>query len=60
MGILEDKFHKLHLFLTSGAKGGNIPTYFGPFKRSNLTFFSNATTCSYELSWSPLLAVAEL
>jgi hypothetical protein len=23
-------------------------------------FFSNATTCSYELSWSPLLAVAEV
>ena len=23
-------------------------------------FFSNATTCSYELSWSPLLTVAEV
>ena len=23
-------------------------------------FFPNATTCSYELSWSPLLAVAEV
>ena len=50
--------HVLERAATGTGTPSIAPTKWTVLINKNIFFSPNATTCSYELSWSPLLAVA--